>query len=295
MTDVVLIPCWRRPEFLWHCLQNICKADGADQMHYIFRPDVGFNPEVLDLIKKFPYSYEVQTTPLSKHTLTKQSYSLLTGYLLAANKSERFVYMIEEDVYIAKDFFSVHQELHRLHPELFCSITTLNPNRHTPPQGNVEDYYLSQDDYCSLGVCYHKDTILTRIGPYASDAYFRNPVSFCKSVFPKSPFGQHFVEQDGLIRRIQWNLGAHLPIAFTCVPRSYHAGFYGKNRGGRMGGSTAEKMALVGSVSYSDAEMRRFAERPEFYEDSKPVDLNPQSWHKLNRLSIDLRQSPLKA
>ena len=27
--DVMLIPCWRRPEFLWHCLDNLARAEGS--------------------------------------------------------------------------------------------------------------------------------------------------------------------------------------------------------------------------------------------------------------------------
>ena len=28
--DIVLVPCWRRAEMLWHCLDNLCNADGVE-------------------------------------------------------------------------------------------------------------------------------------------------------------------------------------------------------------------------------------------------------------------------
>ena len=50
--DVVLVPCWRRPEMLWHCIDNICKADGVDSLHIIFRADSGFDPDNLAVIRE---------------------------------------------------------------------------------------------------------------------------------------------------------------------------------------------------------------------------------------------------
>ncbi len=39
--DVVLLPCWRRPEFLWHCLDNLTRAAGIGGVHLSFRPYTG--------------------------------------------------------------------------------------------------------------------------------------------------------------------------------------------------------------------------------------------------------------
>ena len=30
--DIVLVPCWRRAEMLWHCLDNLCNADGVESL-----------------------------------------------------------------------------------------------------------------------------------------------------------------------------------------------------------------------------------------------------------------------
>ena len=38
--DIVLVPCWRRPEMLWHCIDNICKAEGLESVHVVDRKSV---------------------------------------------------------------------------------------------------------------------------------------------------------------------------------------------------------------------------------------------------------------
>jgi hypothetical protein len=35
--DVVVLPCWRRPQFLWHCLHNLTRAAGIGSVHVVFR------------------------------------------------------------------------------------------------------------------------------------------------------------------------------------------------------------------------------------------------------------------
>jgi hypothetical protein len=64
--DVLIIPCWRRPEFLWHCLDNLRRAEGIGDLHVLFRPDRGHDPRIHDVIDEFGpqlASYEVDVPP----------------------------------------------------------------------------------------------------------------------------------------------------------------------------------------------------------------------------------------
>jgi hypothetical protein len=283
---VVLIPAWRRPEMLWHCLANIKRAEGADRLHYIFRFDQGHSPELHDVIRGFEFSHEVSITPPSKYLLTKQSYSLLTGYALAVSKCEAggLVFMIEEDVMVATDFFRFHQEVHEQPDKLFCSIAVANPNRHGRIEGPAQHYYLSDGDYCSLGVAFPREVLRDVVLHHANPAYYAQPHSYCRKNWPKCPIGDAFAEQDGLIRRIQ--MGGALPIAYPLRPRAYHAGLYGKNRGAGPSGSFAKRLEYVTEVIYSDEAMRTFAKHPEWYEDSRPIDLQADPWSNLERVTI---------
>lgn len=296
MRDVVLIPAWRRPEFLVHCLLNIKRAEEADRMHYIFRFDQGHSAELYDAIKlaEFTFSHEITQTPHTKYLLAKQSFSLLTGYHLAAQKSLKLVYMIEEDVMVATDFFTWHRKVHEAHPRIFCSIGVANPNRDVRVHGKLEDYYLTTHDYCSLGVCFSKDMLLRHVLPAATQKYYVDPINECKRQYPTSPFGGGYAEQDGLIRRVQWRLGMEHAIAYPYRARAYHAGLYGKNRGQGPTGTLAKRMQYVTDIIYSDEAMRTFAKQPSWYEDSKPINLSTPPWNDLRLKPLDLEANPLR-
>ena len=296
MKTVCLIPAWRRPEFLWHCLANIKRAEGADQVHYIFRFDQGHAAELHDVVRDFPFSHEVSITPPSKYRLTKQSYSLLTGYALAAQAAgpDGLVLMVEEDVMVATDFFRWHQAVHEQQRNLFCSIAVANPNRRNVAElrGPVSDYYLSSGDYCSLGVGFRPWVLQQLVAQHAGANYYAQPHAYCLREFPASPIGSAFVEQDGLIRRIQ--MAAKLPIAYPYAARAYHAGLYGKNRGNGPGGSFARRLEYVTEVIYSDEAMRTFAKHPEWYEDSRPIPLTAEPWTDLQLAPINEQAHPVR-
>lgn len=298
MKHVVLIPAWRRPEFLWHCLANIQRAELADQMHYIFRFDQGHSIELHEVIKGFPFSHEVAVTAPSKYRIAKQSYSLLTGYTLAADRAPEggLVFMVEEDVLVATDFFRWHLAVHEQQPALFCSIAVANPNRgREGMDGEVDEYYLSSDDYCSLGVALRREVIKSTLQPAMETAYFVDPVKYCLRRFPGSPFGANFAEQDGLIRRLQWASGGSLnPIAYPYRARAYHAGFYGKNRGAGPVGNWRQRLDRISSVIYSDEAMRTFAKHPEWYEDSRPIDLNTPPWTTIKHRPLPPGAAPVR-
>lgn len=298
MKHVVLIPAWRRPEMLWHCLANIQRAELADQMHYIFRFDQGHDPSLYEVVAEFPFSHEVSVTAPTKYQLAKQSYSLLTGYTLAASRAESdgLVFMVEEDVMVATDFFRWHLAVHEQQPNLFCSIAVANPNRgREGMDGALEEYYLSSDDYCSLGVAFRREVITNLVQPLMQVKYFVDPVKFCLREFKGSPFGASFAEQDGLLRRLQWSRGGALnPIAYPYQARAYHAGFYGKNRGSGPSGHWRKRLESITQVIYSDEAMRTFAKHPDWYEDSRPIDLNTPPWTTLNIRPLPPNAAPVR-
>src|ERR1700691_3468058 len=74
--DVVLLPCWRRPEFLWHCLDNIALAEGSADLHLIVSPDTGYSPDILQVVSSFSDrlpNCEIRFPPPAPYRRTKQS------------------------------------------------------------------------------------------------------------------------------------------------------------------------------------------------------------------------------
>ena len=279
--DVVLIPCWRRPEFLWHCLRNLSLAQDSSSHLVIVRADTGFAPENLEVVREYsdrqPHLQMRFDLPCP-YRRTKQSANVLLGYLEAAARTRRFVYLVEEDIMVARDFFLWHRAVHAVAGELFCSIAVKNPNRRHELSGNPEGYYLNRGDYCSYGVCFDRRVLLKQVAPHVNLSYMRNPKRYLRSRFPASQVSLGFVEQDGLLRRIQEQLDQS--IAYPCLPRAFDAGFYGYNRPGGVEGSLASRVQQLDAIIYDRERMRGVAS-PEFADRCASISLQPPAWKSL--------------
>lgn len=284
--DVLLIPCWRRPEFLWHCLHNLSQADGAAELRVIVRADTGHSPENLEVVREFEHVWpdlQVVFPVRCPFRRTKQSANVLLGYLEAAALSRRFVFLVEEDVIVARDFFLWHRAVHAAAGEIFCSIAVKNPNRVHQLPNLADEYYLNRGDYCSYGVCFDRRVLQRQIAPHVNLAYMRSPKKYLRRHFPFSHVGLGFVEQDGLLRRIQEQ--SDLPIAYPCLPRAYDAGFYGYNRPGGLGGEWRERVRALDAIIY-DRERMRGVTSPEFAEQCVTVALQPPAWKRLRETAL---------
>jgi len=290
--DWVMVPCWRRPEFLWHCLDNLTRAEGIEDMAILFRLDTGYSPENIEVIRSYsnrlPH-FEIDYSLPCPYRRTKQSANVLLGYLQAAKRARRFVHLVEEDIMVARDYFRWHRAVHDAAGSLFCSIAVRNPNRAVTGSSEVGDYYLSNADYSSHGVCFDKSVLKELIAPHVNMRYLRRPKHYLRRQFPSSVVGLGFVEQDGLIRRIQEREG--LPIAYPCVPRAFDAGFYGYNRPGGVTGSLQERIRRLSEIIYDPERMRHAALRPEYLASSLPINLQTPAWERQRR--IDVLAAPL--
>jgi hypothetical protein len=285
--DVVLLPCWQRPEFLWHCIDNLSQADGIEEIHVIFRPDTGFAPDILDVIRTQGQrlaSFEIQFPPICPFRRTKQSANVLLGYLQAVHKARQFVFLIEEDIMVARDFFRWHRAVHAQHPDLFCSIAARNHNREVSVSPNADAYYCSTGDYCSWGVCLDRRVIREQIASHVNMTYLRKPKRYLRRLFPTSAVSLAYVEQDGLIRRIQEV--SKKSLVYPCVPRAYHAGFYGYNRAGDVDGSLVDKVQKIATIIYDADAMRAATSHAGIAADSIPVPLSCGEWKVLRQVEI---------
>ena len=285
--DLIVLPCWRRAEFLWHCLDNLTRAQGLGELEILFRPDTGYSADNLEVIREFaarlpPFTIDFPSPcPFRR---TKQSANLLLGYLKAAAVARRFVFLIEDDLMIARDYFRWHRAVHEAGERLFCSIASSNPNRAVAVPAEPEGFYLTSGDYCSIGVCFDRQVLREWVAPHVNMAYFRRPKRYLRRLFPDSRVPLGFAEQDGLLRRIQKRSG--LAIAYACLPRVFHAGFYGYNRAGGLSGDWRQRVAALGEIIYSPEAMRSAASRPEWVD--QPVNLEPPDWSRQRQLR-DLR------
>jgi hypothetical protein len=282
--DIVLIPCWRRPEMLWHCIDNLCRADGIESMHIIFRLDSGYDSDNLAVIRSFAprlSSFEIQAAARCPYRRTKLSANILLGYMQAAARARRYVYLIEEDIMIGRDFFRWHAKVQAQHDGVFCSIAVRNHNRCVVTPADPDGYYLSSGDYCSWGVCFDRSALEALIAPHVNLAYLSRPKRYLRRHFPGSQVSLGFVEQASLLRRIQELCGR--PIAYPAVPRAFHAGFYGRNRPGGVQGALNERVRRLESVIYDPVAMRELALSERYAADSQPVCLNVMGGSRVRR------------
>lgn len=253
--NVVVIPCFNRPEFLSVCLELIQKAEGAGENLYLFQVDFGHDPEVLQVIESFPLQKEVRIT--EEHTYrNKQSYSLFRGYQNSLILDPEKIYLIEDDIFIANDFFHWHQKNIGSN---FASIATRNHNKKGfRPTNNLSRIY-TQSEYQSLGVCFHRSSV-EHFLKYFTEEFFTDPETYIKKAFPRNRIPVMYCEQDGLIRRVIQD--QKLQVVYPHVPRAFHAGFYGKSRGEKPIGTLEERINQVKLTAF-DPEIMKGDSKPE--------------------------------
>ena len=269
--DTVIIPAYNRPEFLYLCLEHICKAKGADQRNYIFALDYGYDPMIHSVLDAFPLDFGVIQMKAPVNRVTKQSANVLNAWVAAAQSANDgdIITLIEDDVFISADFFHYTKCVTQ---NVWCSVAAVNFNDRRPLTGELDKYYVKRGVYQSIGVSFKRETILKDIAPHYNMKYLQSPGAYLEANFPHSKIGRDFIEQDGLIHRI--SEAGNLPVAFPMKPRCFHAGLYGKNRGKYPDGKLKERIEYVRSIVYSVDEVKKHVQNEYFIYDSTPTDLN---------------------
>jgi hypothetical protein len=251
MKNVVLIPCWRRDDFLQVTLDYIQQANGADRNIYVFLLERSFVIGVHHVANNFPLEKIVHRT--SHHTYRGNSFNVLEGYKLAMRLADHheseIIYLIEEDIFIGKDFFDYHERVQSQFSNAFMVSGVKNQNDNTEkPQDPSKVYTFNR--YQSLGVSWQPNR-LPLILEHAVPEYYRSREAYLGKKFPKSVFGSNWSEQDGLINRLMEKHDLH--GIYPCVPRAYHAGFVGYNRpGASLRGSLEERVQRLKEMGEED-------------------------------------------
>ena len=87
-----------------------------------------------------------------------------------------------------------------------------------------EAYYTTSIDYRSQGVCFPRESV-EKILVHATPEYWQDMKGYVNRVFPDSRFQKEYEEHDGLAMRVMAEM--NLPVAYPCLPRAYHCGYYG--------------------------------------------------------------------
>ena len=264
--NIVLIPCWRRAEFLQLCIEHIYEANRAKDQFYIFLIDRDFHRDVKLVAEQFKLDKHIRFTPF--HNFRGNSYNVLNGYNLALNEADKYkpdlVYLIEEDIYVGKDFFDFHKKVQEQYDNFFVSgVMNQNYNKDGFDPSSV--YYYSM--FQSLGLSWKIDKLKYLMG-MVKPGYYGNMTKHLSMMFPNSKFGTKWCEQDGLINRVMeaYSLKGLYPI----VPRAYHAGFIGYNRPATsIQGGLKDRIDCLKNMSIEEMN-----NRAKIYKDIKPCSLD---------------------
>ncbi len=271
MKDICIIPAFNRPEYLFFTLYLLRKATLHETLKYIFALDYGYSKKCEQVIEENMQGldYEIVRFNGSHLGAMKQSYNLLSAYHKAAQEARQYVFLIEDDIFIGKSFFTAHYQIHAKYPNIFCSVGSKLHNHNFISPGkeqtlNPATCQMSTDSvYQSWGVCFNKFVLQKHILPNAFTEtgltlYFTSPARYMQLNFPKHFLGTQFTEQDGLIRRCCD--ASQLGVGYPDYPRCYHAGIWSYHRlGEKVQGWTYERrLAFIRDTCFDAVAMDKY-------------------------------------
>lgn len=232
MKEIVIIPAWRRPEFLKAALYRLAIADDGRPEYWICL-DRGYLGSLTPVTTWFKRRMAPRVRIGTRsHNYKGNSFNVLMSYRDALAEGADLIHLIEEDILVGADYFDFHRRAHELAPDTFSVSACRNQQfvaGHEPPDDETAVW--RHPAYQSLGVSFKAER-LKAIIPHAKRAYFTQPVAYCRRYFPHTAINPNNAEQDGLLHRLSENAG--LSSTYAAVPRAYHAGFVGYHRKGRL-------------------------------------------------------------
>lgn len=240
MKDIVLIPTYRRPEYLYLCLEHLAKTypDAQDREFWICEDSRPHDEYTFKIVREWEhdvYNAWIKRLPLCwikqrEHEYNGNSFNVMRSYRAAYEQPDvRFVYLVEDDVFVTPDFFRWHEDMSRVEPNAMCSIAYRCSRNHEAKK-DISDpaaYFSTARDYASIGVRWPKEK-LAWVVEHDKDSYYRSQDQYMVTRFPNNRFSRDFSEQDGLIMRVMWEIQGY--TVWPYVPRCYHMGWYGYHR-----------------------------------------------------------------
>lgn len=296
MRDLVLIPTFARPEYLALCLEYMAAADGATEKHVWISHD-RHNNDGQHVLKEIQESEGVVAAYAGKGKFAELRFDVRAPHPYIGNpcnflelykeafrqEDVRYVYLVEDDVIISRDFFRWHEAV-QTYQDFFCSVgwhCVRNPKAQL--KGAPEEYITSYRDFSSIGVCWRREKLAPFV-KHATPEYYRSMATYLGRAFPGSPIpaGQ-WTEQAGIVTRLLHETRARL-IAWPALRRCSHVGVSGYHRpnGHRFGGRLDDRIKELRKAITSD---RIVGMSKDFTDDIEPL-LPAQDWEASNLRAV---------
>jgi len=278
--NYVIIPCWKRAEFLAVCLKHIQNAIGFEKCLYYFAVDRGYDEEVMGIINQFNYKKIVR---IAEHKYKGNSFNILTAFKEVyeiSNKRTDLIFLIEEDIFVAEDFFLFHEKIQHQVLDTFFVSACFNQNIKYKLKGKWNDIY-KHTSYQSLGVSFKIDNIGI-INSYVTEDYYQDMNKYVINKFPNLKV--KYAEQDSLIHYII--IDNKFSGVYPILTRAFHAGFVGYNRLGKEIDQTLPLSKRIEMLYHMDQfEMN---ERAFKYKDIKVCEMKSQNIQEYKLIEIKI-------
>jgi hypothetical protein len=221
------------------------------------------------------------------HSYRGNSYNVLVSYAEAMGQKPDLIHLVEEDIFVSDDYFAWHRAAHALVGNCFAVSGARNQNVVGDPEPEPGAVYV-HEAYQSVAVSFRPHQLAQALVHVArSNNYYRDPVKYCRALFPASKIPHGNAEQDGLIHRVIEKLGAF--VVYPTEPVAYHAGFVGYHRAGESPLRTGVpvQVAARALLEMDAAEMNR---RAHSYPDHQVVDVHAR--HALPSYVVGLSVLP---
>lgn len=258
MRDIIIIPTFKRPEYLALCLEKILAAKGARDLDIRVYHDMRFGTAPPLESKDLAIFAGARFIRRDLHGHLGNMFNFLEAYKEAyADTEARYVYLIEDDVLVEPDFFDWHEAIQargqtrRMYvapsstePEgdfnerrdYFCSVgwhcirTQEKRDTVLPFAEDPHAYIESAVDFSSIGVCWKREN-LAAVVRHANTNYYRSPITYLAAAFQGSEIPPNkWTEQAGLIMRLVLEGKGSRVVAWAGAPRCAHIGIRGYHR-----------------------------------------------------------------
>lgn len=267
--DLVLLPCYYRPEFLALALEHILAADGgrekevwvAQDRHTFDSPDLLRQlPDIRLVAEKYRWEFAafrfIERTP---HNYRGNPLNFLELYKAAYQEGDvRYVYLVEDDVLVGPDFFRWHEAIQQLeNPFISVGWHCIRDTARVPATSDPHAYVTSYRDFSSIGVCWQRENLAPLVR-HATGFYYINNAAYLGKHFPGSPIpAGKWTEQAGIITRLLHEV-KNRKVCWAGQSRVAHIGIQGYHRpnGFRFPGGLQERINALKGVVGSTEKMR---------------------------------------
>lgn len=242
MNEIVVVPTYRRNEYLWCCLRRI-RCQDADIEIVVFSDRDQDTGELRDACRTFDAGLRV----LPVHDYYGNSYCVMEALrFVYENYVADLIHVCEDDFMQGEDCLAWHRRIHQMPVDIFCSCGWVF-NRQAP----IADSLLFAPWYYAPNASIKREK-LAQVVRHANPLYYNAMREYVLRTFPDSLLHSKgaqentgFWEQDAVFQYCIEADGSQ--VAWNGIAKGCHVGASGYNRpsGPKFFGTLEERIAQV--------------------------------------------------